>query len=91
MGPKGAVEVVAEADTGATITVFKGGMLEDLPWMRLEKANLLIAVTMVIPSLVMERQNQIFREIQEHTKNMCILAKQQQPTTCQEERVLRWE
>ena len=39
MGPKGAVEVVAEADTGATITVFKGGMLEDLPWMRLEKAN----------------------------------------------------
>ena len=39
LGPDGAVEVKAEADTGATITVFKAEMYGEFTWMDLEQSN----------------------------------------------------
>ena len=39
MGSNSSVEVEAEADTGANISVFKGDELQDLNWMNLEHTN----------------------------------------------------
>ena len=38
-GPKSDMDVEAEADTGANITVFKGDMLQDMDWVNLANTN----------------------------------------------------
>ena len=42
VGPDSTTEVTAEADTGATITVFKEYMFQQLNWLELEETSMII-------------------------------------------------